>query len=105
IWNVNYGGSLNGGTATLVFHYDPTLLPSGVAESDLVIWHFNSVNGQWEHGGTVNTLDNTITYVTASFSPFELGTALVPEPSSMALAALGGIALAGWAWRRRKMIS
>ena len=103
IWNVNYAGSLDGGTASLVFHYDPGLLPAGTDEPTLVIWHFNSVSNVWEHGGTVNTTDHTVTYVTTSFSPFELGTAIAaPEPSSIVLAAMGFVGLAAWGWRRQK---
>jgi hypothetical protein len=93
IWNIDYSGSLNGGTATVIFNYDPALLPQGMDQSKLGMWHFNSLSGQWEFGGTVNPLNHTIAFVTSSFSPFELGVQAVPEPSSFALAALGVVML------------
>lgn len=74
------------------------MLPPGIDESLLGVWHFNSSINDWEFGGTVNTLENTVTYVTDSFSPFQLG--LVSEPSSFLLAACGAIALV--AWRRKR---
>ena len=73
IWTVDYPDSaLNGGTATVVFHYDPTGIPLSV-QQDLGIWHYNTLANAWQFGGTVNTNDDTITYTTSSFSPFELG--------------------------------
>ena len=42
IWNVDFDGDLQGGTVDLVFHYDESLLPSGLDENLLGIWHFNS---------------------------------------------------------------
>lgn len=105
IWNVEYDGTLGGGTATVVFHYDPTHLPTGVLESDLVMWHFNKVSNIWEHSSStdLNVTDHTITYTVNSFSPFELGTAVAaPEPSSIALAAMGFVGLIAWGWRRRQ---
>lgn len=100
IWNVDYTGSLDGGTATLVFNYDPSLLPQGFDESQLGMWHFNTVSGQWEFGGAVDTNNHTITFVTESFSPFQLG--VVPEPDTFALAAVGLFGLAWVARRSRK---
>ncbi len=98
IWTVEYTGLLAGQTATLVFHYDTSLLPVGTDESKLGIWHYNG--STWDFGGTVNTLDHTITFDTTSFSPFVLGLA-VPEPSTFVLAGLGIVGLAGMALRKK----
>ena len=98
---VDFDGVLApGSTVELVFAYDETLLPPGTDESLLGIWHFNSNINDWEFGGTVDTVENTVTYVTDNFSPFQLG--LVPEPSTLALAAFGFIALAARCLRRRQ---
>ncbi len=88
IWSVQYDGSLNGTMATLVFDYDPSLLPAGTDQSQLGIWHYDENLGQWVFGGTVDVADHTITFVTGSFSPFELGLQ-TPEPSTFVLAAAG----------------
>jgi hypothetical protein len=100
IWNVDYSGTLDGALATLVFHYDPSLLPAGTDQTKLGIWHFSTVTNTWNFGGTVDTLNDTITYVTDSFSPFALG---VPEPSTFALGILGALALAAFGRRRRRV--
>jgi hypothetical protein len=100
IWNVNFGGNLNGSAATLVFNYDPAALPAGTDQTQLGIWHFDKITDHWEFGGTVNTANHTITFVTTSFSPFELCRA-VPEPSTVVLLGLGLNALAGYRLRRR----
>ena len=46
----------------------------------------------------VNTVDNTVWAVLNHNSDF----AVVPEPSSLVLLGVGGIGLAGLAWRRRQ---
>jgi hypothetical protein len=99
IWTVDYDGTIGAG-ATLVFAYDPALLPLGFDESTLGIWHFNKLTSEWEFGGQVNTVEDTITFETTSFSPFQLGVA-VPEPSSIALAGCGLLGFVGYVWRRR----
>ncbi len=88
IWDVEYTGLQKGQDATLVFHYDPSLLPAGTDQSQLGIWHFNTTANAWQFGGTVNTTDHTITFVTGSFSPFELGVKTVPEPATIVLVGL-----------------
>lgn len=101
IWNLDYSGALNGSLVTLVFSYDPLLLPPAIDESILRIWHFDSTTNQWEFGGTVDPLANTISYSTDSFSPFQLGAA-VPEPSTFVIAASCFIGLAAWNWPRAR---
>ena len=107
---MDYSGSLNGGTASLTFDFDPTTIPAGTPLSDLGIWHFNSSLGQWEFlTGTIvdsfATLGyDTITIQTMSFSPFDLGLApvAVPEPATTVLAGSGLLSLACFAYRRRR---
>ena len=97
IWNVEYTGLPTGQTATLVFHYDPSLLPAGTDQSQLGIWHFDKTANAWEFGGTVNTTDHTITFVTSSFSPFELGRcarALDPGPAGLGFLGSGRVSAA-----------
>ncbi len=106
IWSVEYTGLQSGQSATLVFNYDPLKLPQGTDESKLGLWHYNSSSQQWTFGGTVDTLNHTITFVTDSFSPFELGVYPVPEPSTLALLGCGLAALAtGGLLRRRRVAS
>jgi PEP-CTERM motif len=97
IWNVSFDGAFTG-TATLTFNYDPVLAGAGT----LSILHFNETLGEWENlGGTVDTLNHTITVDTTSFSPFALVVA-VPEPSSWVLGALACGSLALVRRRRRR---
>jgi len=80
-----------GASATITLTYDPTLLGTGVDASTLGMYHYH--DGAWAFiGGTVDPTAQTITFQTDSFSPFAVGVA-VPEPTSLALILLGGIAL------------
>ncbi len=97
---MQYSGDLNGQAVALVFHYDPALLPVGTDEAQLRMWHYNTMLGEWQSGGIVNTADHTISFVTDSFSPFELG--LVPEPSTVTLLVLGIAGLFGFAARAKR---
>jgi hypothetical protein len=101
IWNVDFSGDLGGASVTLTFHYDPTLLPVGLDELTLGIWHFNSNTNEWDFGGTVDPDADTIAYTTDNFSPFQLGVN-VPEPSTLLLAAAGLAVIAGIGRRRRR---
>jgi hypothetical protein len=111
IWTVQFTGSLNGGTATLVFDFDPSTIPSGTPLADLGIWHFNESLGQWQFlTGPINVYSgyDTITITTSSFSPFELGERplTTPEPSTFVLAAAGLMPLGCFfALRRRKRLA
>ncbi|MBI3839243.1 MAG: hypothetical protein HY288_15095 [Planctomycetia bacterium] len=67
IWTVDYTGRLHGATASLVFPYDPALLPAGADPLTLGIWHYNHTIDQWQFGGVVDPVANTITFETSSF--------------------------------------
>jgi hypothetical protein len=100
VWDLDFEGDAIGpGGISLVFSYSDVGL-SLAEESALVIYHFDS--GAWVPlSGTLDTLANTITVNTPSLSPFAVG--LVPEPSSVALAAiaLGGVVFHAARRRRR----
>jgi PEP-CTERM motif-containing protein len=105
IWDVNYSGALNGGSVLLTFHYNPDLLPAGTIESQLQVYHFNTITNNWDVGGTVHTGTHTIDFSTSSFSQIMVMSptlAATPEPSTVTLFGLGTIALLGYAWRARK---
>jgi Secretion system C-terminal sorting domain len=67
--------------ATLVFHYDESEL-NGVTESELELFHSTDGGSTWtEDGGTVNTIDNTVTLSGInSFSRWTLGSTSSPLP-------------------------
>ena len=106
IWTTEYTGLQSGQSATLVFSYDPSMLPAGTDQSKLGIWHFvenaQGTSGTWQFGGTVDTTNHTITFVTNSFSPFDLGINAVPEPSSFALLGVGIAGVLGYGLRKRR---
>ncbi|HEY1600579.1 MAG TPA: PEP-CTERM sorting domain-containing protein [Pirellulales bacterium] len=95
-WDIQFTGFLQG-LSTVVLHYDPTLI-GNTPEADLRIEHYD--NGIWvaPTGQVVDTVAHTITFQTASFSPFVLAQA--PEPATIVLAAFGGFALL--LFRRRR---
>jgi hypothetical protein len=88
-WDLSFSGTFSG-PASLTFHYDPSTLLPDTDPSQLEIQHFT--NGQWVALiGTVNSTAETITVSTNSLSPFVL--AEVPEPSTLTLVVVGGLAL------------
>ncbi len=96
-WDLSYSGEFFGG-ATVTLHFDPTLIGS-TPLSDLYVEHF--MNGAWviPTNQVIDPLNDTITFVTDSFSPFML--AQVPEPNTLVLAASGFAGLIAFGWRRR----
>lgn len=94
VWQFEFDGTYYGPIA-LTLHYLDTLLSDGVDENSLDVFHFE--NGEWRALPVVDrdSLNNTITVTTHSFSPFALGMHPVPEPAGWLLLAMGaGIALA-----------
>ena len=71
LWKLNYNG-VHTGNIKLKFAYDPSLLPAGYDENQLVIYHFR--NGTWEKlSCKVDAAKNVIEAITPSLSPFVLG--------------------------------
>ena len=102
IWSFNYQDKLLNGSATVTFHYDPSLLPAGTNPNNLEIYHFDSSVSKWVELPVAGRGADTITVITPSFSDFAL--ASVPEPASIGLLAsalfmIGGMQLA----RRRRL--
>jgi hypothetical protein len=71
VWEVSFNG-VNSGAIHLTFAYDPTILPPGLDQSMLDIYHFQ--NHAWQKlNGTVDLVRHTITVTTTSLSAFALG--------------------------------
>ena len=87
------------GSATVTLHFDPSLI-GDFPLADLYIEHYT--NGGWTipSNQVVDTVNDTITFTTDSFSPFMLAVA-TPEPSTYVLALLGLGGLLAAARRRR----
>ncbi len=103
IWSFNYNDALLNGSATVTFHYDPSLLPAGTNPSDLEIDHFDSTTNMWEVLPVVGRGNDTITVVTPSFSDFALATA-VPEPTTTVLLGSALVAIGGLRLSRRRAL-
>jgi len=84
VWDVEFDGEFD--TVTLTFWYDEALLPPGVQEEDLQLWHFDGDVWEWELlDAQIDTALDTITVTMDSLSPF----LMTPEPASLSLLVLG----------------
>ena len=90
VWDLAFAGAFD--TCEVTFQYEEDGLPAWVPESALGIWHYDTGTGLFEAltGAGVDPDANTITVDTTGFSGFVLG---VPEPATLSLLALGGMAL------------
>jgi uncharacterized repeat protein (TIGR02543 family) len=71
VWEVEFSGTFTG-AVNVNFGYDPTLLPPGLDESGLAIYHFTG--SAWvKLPGTVNVLTHSIGVSTTTLGPFALG--------------------------------
>ncbi|MCW5554119.1 MAG: hypothetical protein KIS67_18430 [Verrucomicrobiae bacterium] len=71
IWDVSFNG-VNSGAIHLTFAYDPTLLPPGLDQSTLCIYHFE--DHAWHKlESTVDLMHHTISVTTTHLSAFALG--------------------------------
>jgi len=69
--------------ATLKYTYDPTRIPEGVAENDLVLAWWDTGTGKWvELESTVNPEANTITAPVSHFTAFATLAYGPPEPTA-----------------------
>jgi sulfatase modifying factor 1 len=111
--NIVLGGPNN---LTDVGAYTGTTSPYGVFDMGGNVWQWNEilVNGvaRGYRGGSFATNSDSlrstsrINFITSTFELNYIGfrVAMVPEPSSDALAGLAFGGLAAWAWRRRKQL-
>ena len=98
LWDIAFSGTFTG-DATVTLHFDPSLL-GNTPLSSLEIEHYTG--GHWvvPANQVVDTVNDTITFTTDSFSPFILADIATPEPSSVVLLGLGAMALAAVSRRR-----
>jgi len=95
IWDLDFTGAFTG-NATVTLHYNPASVTVG--PSLLRIRHWTGEEWVTPKNQVVDPVAHTITFDTASFSPFLL--TVVPEPSTLVMAGLG-VALLAVAARRR----
>lgn len=97
LWDLEFTGEFNG-LVELTFGYDDSNLFPGQQETDLRVFH-QLDDGVWEVLPVIaqDINANTLTVVTAGFSPFAIG--VIPEPTSFTLLAWGGMVLIGRRFR------
>ncbi|MFC1943114.1 hypothetical protein ACFLWO_00830 [Chloroflexota bacterium] len=86
---LHYDAGPNGTTfdrpITITFSYDPASIPAGVIESDMAIalWDVNA--GQWVklEGGTIDTVNHTISTQIDHFSRYTIIAHVPPPPSNI----------------------
>ena len=90
-WDLGFTGTFTG-SVTVTLHFDPSQFNSAQI-ADLAVEHYT--NGAWVRPANqvVDTVNDTITFTTDSFSPFMLADIPSPEASSFALLGLGSLAL------------
>jgi hypothetical protein len=74
----------------LEIRYDPSQIPSGLDEQDLLIAYYDVGAAEWiELDSVVNTLGNTVTAKVRHFTPFAiLGYRVVPAPAAFTVSKL-----------------
>jgi len=81
IYDLKPDGATFNPAATLEYTYDPSRIPAGVSESELVLAWWDSGAGNWvELESTVNPEANTITAPVSHFTAFGVIAHLPPEP-------------------------
>ncbi|MBI4282675.1 MAG: hypothetical protein HY672_04240, partial [Chloroflexi bacterium] len=67
---------------SMTFNYDPTLIPVGVGETDLVVAYYDSIAGEWVvvEGAVVDPISNTITVPISHFTMFTVMNRPAPAP-------------------------
>jgi hypothetical protein len=102
VWDFELTNGLGIGSADLTFRFDDALAASlSVPETSLNLFHWNG--SSWNVvGTTLDSLNHTLTATgVTSFSDYAIAQGSpVPEPGTIALLAIGGIAF-GWSRRKR----